>query len=228
VRLEIVPSAKDKALYGLRDLDRWEKLVRSLPLVAHWLDAEPIDDGVLTITKIEDRIRSFVVDGEPVATGVVAVADAWACSNPSVGRGISIGTLHGLLLRDRLREVGLEDAYDFAAGFHQATAEQLQPWFEWTRAGDRHRLAQIEAGIRGQEYHPDDPDWEIEQALGSASSKDPDCLRAAIRAAMVLEPLEPALSSPGLREKIASLGGDWRQEPVPAPAREELVALANA
>ncbi len=224
----LVTSAKDKALYGLRNLDRWEKLVRSLPLIAHWLDAEPIDDGVLTISKIEDRIRSFIVDGEPVATGVVAVADAWACSNPSVGRGISIGMLHGLLLRDHLRDVGLDDAHDFAAGFHHATAEQLQPWFEWTRAGDRHRLAQIEAGIRGEEYRPEDPAWEAEQALGSASSKDPDCLRVAIRAAMVLDPLEPALSSPGLREKVASLGGDWRQEPVPAPAREELVALANA
>jgi 2-polyprenyl-6-methoxyphenol hydroxylase-like FAD-dependent oxidoreductase len=224
----LVTSAKDKALYGLRDVGRWEKLVRSLPLVAHWLDAEPIDDNVFTMSRIEDRIRCFTVDGQPVATGVVAVADAWACSNPSVGRGVSVGMLHGLLLRDRLRDLGLDDAYHFAAGFHQSTAEEVQPWFEWTRTGDRHRLAQIDAGIRGEEYRPDDPDWDTEQALGSASSKDPDCLRVSIRAAMVLDPLEPALSRPGLREKIASLGGDWSQEPVPAPAREELVALANA
>ena len=224
----LVASAKDKALYGLRDVGRWEKLVRSLPLVGHWLDAEAIDDGVLTITKIEDRIRSFVVDGQPVATGVVAVADAWACSNPSLGRGVSVGMVHGLLLRDRLRDLGLDDAYNFAAGFHRSTAEEVQPWFDWTRAGDRHRLAEIEAGMRGEDYRPDDPDWETEQALGSASSKDPDCLRVSIRAAMVVDPLERSLSSPGLREKIASLGGEWWQEPVPAPAREELVALANA
>jgi flavin-dependent dehydrogenase len=224
----LVTSAKDKALFGLRDVDRWEKLVRSLPLVAHWLDGEAIDNGVLTIAKIEDRIRSFTVEGQPVASGVVAVADAWACSNPSVGRGISIGMLHGLLLRDRLRDVGLDDAYEFAAAFHRSTAEEIRPWFEWTRAGDRHRLAQIEAGIRGEEYRPDDPDWETEQALASASAKDPDCLRVFIRSAMVLDPLERPLSRGGLWEKAASLGGDWRQEPVPAPAREELVALANA
>jgi hypothetical protein len=224
----LVTSAKDKALFGLRDIDRWEELIRSLPLVAHWLDGEPIEDRVLTIAKIEDRIRSLTVEGQPLATGVVPVADAWACSNPSVGRGVSIGMMHGLLLRDRLRDVGLDDAYEFAAAFHRSTADEIQPWFEWTRAGDRHRLAQIEAGIRGEEYRPDDPEWETQQALGSASAKDPDCLRAAIRAVMVLDPLERALSRPGLREKIASLGGDWRQEPVPAPAREELVALANA
>jgi 2-polyprenyl-6-methoxyphenol hydroxylase-like FAD-dependent oxidoreductase len=223
----VVTSGKDKALYGLRDVDRWEKLVRSLPLAAHWLDGEPIDDRILTIAKLEDRLRGFIVDGQPVATGVVAVADAWACSNPSVGRGASIGMLHGLVLRDRLRDVGLDDAYDFATAFHQSTVDQVQPWFEWTRFGDRHRLAQIEAGVRGEDYRPGDQAWETEQALASAVTKDPDCLRVFIRAAMVLDPLDGALSAPGLVEKIRALGGDWRHEPVPAPGRDELVALAN-
>jgi 2-polyprenyl-6-methoxyphenol hydroxylase-like FAD-dependent oxidoreductase len=102
----IVTAAKDRALYGLRDTHRWERLVRSLPLVAHWLDGDPVDDRILTITKLEDRLRSMVVDGEPVAVGLVAVGDAWACSNPSLGRGASMGMMHGLLLRDTLREVG--------------------------------------------------------------------------------------------------------------------------
>ncbi len=223
----LVTSAKDKALYGLREVDRWEKLVRSLPLVAHWLEGEPINDGILSIAKIEDRLRCFVVDGQPVATGVVAVSDAWACSNPSVGRGASIGMLHGLLLRDHLRKHGLDDAYDFTVAFHQSTTEIIQPWFEWTRSGDRHRLAQIEAGIRGDDYRPADPGWETQQALASATAKDPDCLRTFIRAGFVLDPLDEALSTPGTVEKIMDLGGNWRDEPVPAPGREDLVALAN-
>ena len=52
--------------------------------------AEPIT-GVDVMAGIEDRYRRLVVDGEPVATGVVAVGDAWACTNPSLGRGASIG-----------------------------------------------------------------------------------------------------------------------------------------
>jgi 2-polyprenyl-6-methoxyphenol hydroxylase-like FAD-dependent oxidoreductase len=225
--VSLITSAKDRALYGLRDVDRWEKVVRSLPLVAHWLDAQPIDDGVVTMAKLEDRLRCFQVEGQPVATGLVAVADAWACSNPSLGRGASIGMLHGLLLRDRLRDVGLDDAFEFTSAFNRATAEEIQPWFEWTRAQDRHRLAEIEAAIRGEEYRPADPAWETEQALGSAASKDPDCLRTFVRAAMVLDPMDRALSSPELLAKITALGGDWRREPVPAPAREDLVALAT-
>ncbi len=85
--LGLVVHAKDKALYGLRRLDRWEAALRSIKLVAHWLDGEPIDDGVSVLTRLEDRHRDLSVDGRPVATGVVAVGDAWAATNPSLGRG---------------------------------------------------------------------------------------------------------------------------------------------
>jgi 2-polyprenyl-6-methoxyphenol hydroxylase-like FAD-dependent oxidoreductase len=43
-----------------------------------------------------------VVDGEPVITGLAALGDAWACTNPSLGRGASIGLLHACALRDLL------------------------------------------------------------------------------------------------------------------------------
>jgi len=135
--------------------------------------------------------------------------------------------LHGLLLRRRLQDVGLEDAYGFVSAFHQSTAEEIEPWFTWTRFGDRHRLAQIDAGIAGEEYRPADPAWEMEQALAGAVTKDPDCLRAFIRAAFVLDPLDRALSAPGFAEKVMQLGRDWRDDPVPAPGRGDLVALAN-
>ena len=44
------------------------------------------------------------MEGRPVATGLVAVGDSWACTNPSIGRGASIGLLHAVALRDVLRE----------------------------------------------------------------------------------------------------------------------------
>ena len=87
----VITSAGDKAMRELRHVDRWTALVRSLPLAAHWLDGEPLEDRIVVMAKIEDRHRDFTVDGVPVATGVVAVADSWACTNPSLGRGASIG-----------------------------------------------------------------------------------------------------------------------------------------
>jgi 2-polyprenyl-6-methoxyphenol hydroxylase-like FAD-dependent oxidoreductase len=224
----VITSAHDRALYGLRRVERWEKLVRSLPLVAHWLDGEPIEDGITVITKLEDRRRGFVVDGVPVATGVVAVADAWACSNPSVGRGASIGMAHATVLRERLRDVGVDDPLAFVTAFHRSTTEEVQPWFDWTRRGDRHRLAQIDAGIKGQEYRSNDAAWDAEEALRAVASKDPDLIRLYIRAAAVLDPLDRALSTPAVVERITDLAGDSQAEPVPAPGRDDLVAIANS
>ena len=119
----VVVSSRDTALRSLREADRWDAVVRSLPLAAHWLDGTPIDDGVQVMARLEDRYRGFVVDGKPVATGVVAVADSWACSNPANGRGASIGMLHALTLRDQLRAAGLDDPVAFAGAFHRVTTE---------------------------------------------------------------------------------------------------------
>jgi 2-polyprenyl-6-methoxyphenol hydroxylase-like FAD-dependent oxidoreductase len=223
----ITSSAKDKALLGLREVDRFERLFRALPLVAHWLDGEPLEDRVVTMTKNEDRWRSLLVDGQPIVTGLVAVGDAWACSNPSFGRGASIGMLHGVTLRDTLREVGGDDPYTLASAFHGATAEVVEPWFMWTRFQDRHRLAEIDTLIAGERYEPGDRRWELEQALAAAVMKDPDLLRIFVRAALVLDPLEEALAAPGVAERVLDLGADWREVPVPAPPRQELVAIAN-
>ena len=223
----LVAAAHDRALYGLRDVLRWERVVRSLPRVAHWLDGEPVDDRVRTITKIEDRRRDFVVDGQPVATGVVAVADAWACTNPSCGRGVSIGMLHALALRRLLREVGLCDAYQFAEAFQQATTDEVEPWFALSRFDSRHRLAEIDAGIRGEVYDANDQRWELDQALSAAAAVDPDCLQVAVRAAMLVDPSEHALASDGMVDRVMALGGDWRDRPLPAPDRDHLIALAN-
>ena len=84
-----------------RTSTRGRRWCASFPLVAHWIDAEPITD-VKLMAKIEDRQRTFVVDGTPVATGVVPLADSWACTNPSLGRGISIGLMHAAALRTLL------------------------------------------------------------------------------------------------------------------------------
>ena len=95
----------DHALKNLRHEEKWTKVVHACPLHAHWLDGEPAT-GVLAMSGIVDRYRRFVVNGAPVATGLVPLADAWACTNPSAGRGLTVGFLHAALLRRVVREAG--------------------------------------------------------------------------------------------------------------------------
>ncbi len=52
----IVASAADKALRALRRVDVFDRVVRSYPLAAHWVDGEPLTD-VDVFARIEDRHR---------------------------------------------------------------------------------------------------------------------------------------------------------------------------
>ena len=225
--IALVTSSKDTALRPLRETGRWEAVVRGLPLIAHWLDGTPIEDGVQVMAHLEDRYRGFVADGRPVATGVVAVADSWACSNPANGRGASIGMLHAVTLRDQLREAGLDDPAAFAEAFHTATARTVEPWYRATLATDRYRLAEIESGVRGGTYDPQDSQYQLGKALGAAAGQDPDCLRAYLDIWLVLRTPGEVFARPGLRDKIVQLGSGWRDMEPLGPSREQLLALAS-
>jgi hypothetical protein len=158
---------------------------------------------------------------------VVAVADSWACSNPALGRGASIGMLHAVMLRDQLRAVGLDNPAAFAEAFHTATAGTVEPWYRATLASDRHRLGEIEAGIRGSAYDSPDAAYQLEKALQAASRQDPECLRAFLDTRLVLRTPQEVFDRPGLRDKTLELGSGWRTEPSLGPTRDQLLALAS-
>ena len=150
----LVAGSKDTAFRPLREPARWEAMIRSLPLAAHWLDGTP--------------------------------------------------------------------------AFHAATAETVEPWYRATLATDRHRLGEIEAGIRGVTYDPQDPAYELDKALRAASGQDGDCLRALLDIRLVLRTPEEVFARPGLRDKTLQLGSGWRDQPPFGPTREQLLALASA
>ncbi|HLN18278.1 MAG TPA: FAD-dependent oxidoreductase [Acidimicrobiales bacterium] len=219
----LVTSAKDADVRPLRDNERYTAVVQLLPLAAHWLDGEPLED-VRTIAKIEDRRRRYVVDGRPVATGIVPVGDAFACTNPSLGRGISIGMVHAVALRDHLRVGPLDDPVAFATGWAEVTAATAEPWYDSTLRFDRHRLAQCEAQAAGVPYEPEDPFWEQFNRFNFASAQDHELQRATFDAGMVFRTPEQTLADPRLAAKVDELGAGWRDEPRLGPSRQELLA----
>jgi 2-polyprenyl-6-methoxyphenol hydroxylase-like FAD-dependent oxidoreductase len=225
----IVASSRDEAMRGLRDIDRWTETVQTLPLVAHWLDGIPLEDRIMTITKIEDRYRGFADEnGDPLATGVLAVADSWACTNPSLGRGASIGAVHGVALRDLLRTEVANDPSDLVSEWNAVTAREIEPWYRSTLWYDRHRLNEVHAEIDGDRYAPsDDPLWGAFQALGAASGKDGDCLRATLSIAGVYKTPDEVMQEPGMLDKVMELGGDYADAPRLGPDRKELLEIVS-
>lgn len=220
----VITSSKDTALRSLLEIEAWERVVSAFPLVAHWIDAEPITD-VKLMAKIEDRQRAYVVDGTPVATGIIPLADSWACTNPSLGRGISIGITHAAALRSLLRDAPLDDALGLAVRWNELTAERVEPLFSDTLAFDRHRLAEIEAAIEGRPYETDDPGWLLGDALARSIMGDPDLLRGFMEVVSLLERGVDVLSRPGLAERAIALADPT---PLPGPDRAELLSLVGA
>jgi 2-polyprenyl-6-methoxyphenol hydroxylase-like FAD-dependent oxidoreductase len=44
--LGLITSARDAAMRRLSDVDAWERVFKAFPLVAHWIDGEPLDDKI--------------------------------------------------------------------------------------------------------------------------------------------------------------------------------------
>jgi 2-polyprenyl-6-methoxyphenol hydroxylase-like FAD-dependent oxidoreductase len=216
-------SSRDPALRALRDPSRWDAALARYPMVAHWGEGEPIT-GVDAIAGIEDRHRRLVVDDRPVATGVVAVGDAWACTNPSLGRGAAIGLLHACCLRDVLRDVDPGDPEKLARRFDEVTTTVVEPLYRMTVGFDRHRLAEIAADVDGTPYVTDDPRWLVGKATFAASLTDPDITRAYGSLAALLVTPDELFATPGLVDRVLRLAAGAPSYPLQGPTRQELLA----
>lgn len=201
--------------------DVWQRVLAAHPLAAHWGEGEPITP-VQVMAGIEDRHRTFVIDDQPVATGVLAVGDSWACTNPTVGRGITIGTLHGVALRDLLREASVDDGIGMARRWQELTDERVGPLVEDTLALDRHRLAQIDATLEGRAYETDDPGYGLGQALAASAMRDHDQFRQFLDVASLNARGVEVFGRPGVFEKAIELGAPF---PLPGPSHAELLDL---
>ncbi len=214
----------DTALKQFRDPEKFDKVVRACPLHAHWRDGQPIT-GVLPMAGILDKYRRFVADGEPVATGYAAVGDAWACTNPSAGRGLSVGLMHAQLLRDVVRS-SLDDPRRFALDWDAATESEMAPWYWNQIAADRARLAEINAVREGRAANvktvvPLPPEYE---AVARAAPFDADVFRALVETVGCLALPQEVFARPGLWDMVEAAAP---AEPfaIPGPDREELLAL---
>ena len=222
----LTTSAKDKALRALREPAAWSAAIARYPLVAHWIDAEPIT-GVDVMAGLEDRLRRYVIDGRPVATGVVAVGDAWACTNPSLGRGISFAIVHARVLRDVLREIDAGEHDKLVRRFDEATSRTVEPLYRATNFFDTHRLAEIDGDVAGTPYRPDDSRWAGSKALFAAAMRDPGVLRAYLSVASLLATPDEVFAIPGLRDRVLALGLAAPQYPLPGPSRADLLGAVT-
>ena len=129
---------EDADMVQLRDKGLFEAAIAQMPLITPWIDpdvSEPISP-VHYMGGLINRIRHFVVDGDPVVTGLAAIGDSSVCTNPLYGRGCSLGLVHGALLADTIR-ASCGDPTKLVAAFDEATRAELKPWYDASVESDR-------------------------------------------------------------------------------------------
>jgi len=215
-------ASNDAPLRKARDPEVFERIWRSCPAHAHWLDGEPLGD-VATMSGVVDRSRSFVIDGVPVVTGLLSIADAHACTNPSVGRGMTIGLLHTTVMRDAVRK-HLADPVALALEFDVATTQAVDPWHEATRALDKARMDEIQAIIAGREVETS-PEASMGAALSRIAEFDGEAARwfAEIAGAMAL-PMD-VFSREGVFARVLELAAELPPAAPYGPDRADLLEL---
>ncbi|HJV08590.1 MAG TPA: hypothetical protein VJ653_02890, partial [Acidimicrobiales bacterium] len=173
-----------------------------------------------TTAGVLDRYRRFVVDEQPVATGVAAVGDAWACTNPSGGRGITVGLVHAQCLRDTVR-ASIDDPEGFARAWDEVTERDVAPFYWDQIRADRARIAEMDALRRGEDTPAPDA---TAAAMAAALLRDPDVFRGMLEAGGLLALPGEVFARPGFMDKVMSHAGGRTWAP-PGPDREALVAL---
>jgi len=224
----------DRELLALRDEAAWEAAVSQFAPLKPWTEpglAEPIT-GVEVMARLQNRLRRFVVDGAPVATGVAVIGDAAIATNPWYGKGCSTAGIAAEALAVAVREHG-RDKNAVAHALHDALVEAVEPHYELSLRQDNDRIKLHTALHEGAE--PDvtasaTRDF-IVNGLIPATRSDPDVFRTFFRSFNMLDAPDRLMADPAVlgAAQAAHASKDEREPDPPAgPPRDELLALMAA
>jgi 2-polyprenyl-6-methoxyphenol hydroxylase-like FAD-dependent oxidoreductase len=221
-------SSRDQALKELRRPDNWAALVAACPLHAHLAQGEAISE-IVAMSGVVDRQRRLVVGGTPVVTGIVPVGDALCCTNPSLGRGMTMGLMHAAGTTEVIGE-HLGDPLALAAEHDRMSQDRIMPWYRQTVELDRARKAQIDASIAGEFAAPDPASpghdgagMRVWAEMQLAMLYDPDVFRAFLEVISMLALPEEIMARPGFSEQLAKSAAGREVFEMPGPSRGDLL-----
>ncbi len=228
-----VPTG-DRDLLALRNEAAWEAAIRTLTPLEPWTEdglADPIS-GIEAMARLENRVRHFVVDGEPVATGLVVIGDATISTNPWYGKGCSLAGIAAEALSEALARHG-SDRMAIAHSIDAAMKTEMEPHYELACRQDADRIKLHTALLQDSEPDPTAAATRdfILNGLIPATRNDPDVFRAFFRSFNMLDHPMALLADPNVLASAAAAHAAKDQRPPPpdlGPARDELLAVMSA
>lgn len=235
--LSIAVSSDDRSLRPVAGAAGFDRAAQSLPIPRGWLErAEPLGK-VRAMTGLDNVHCPLVQAGRPVALGFFAIGDAAIHTNPIYGRGCTLAFVHAYLLADVLRRHG-PDMRACALALHEATAREIEPWYDDAVSHDVDWMDVSQVLRRCQD--PYDPIYYgglvdlrvhvrsfLRDGLLPALRRDLSVFRAFMRSMNLVAPPESVLQDPAVAARVLGvyLTRYWRLEPVFGPPRAQMCDL---
>jgi hypothetical protein len=190
---------------------------------------DPITD-VFPMGGLHNTLRRLVVDGTPVATGLLAIGDSVCTTNPTLGRGLALALAGAADLADTLGAHGGDPAAQ-ALAMDRLVAAHVAPFYQDQAAIDAARLAMMRHTIFGEPVPapPADAHRVSYSQLRVAGCYDPFAFRAFWKINGMVCPPEAVYTDPRVvactREALSRHGSG---PPVAQPTRAQLLAALAA
>ncbi len=232
VGLCLVPPAEDRSFKAVRDPAVFTAVARTVPQAAAWLDVMDPETDVYPMGDLHNTLRRLVVDGTPVASGILAVGDSLCTTNPTFARGIAFALREVIHLADAVDEYPVEE---LTKVMEELTATRIEPWFADQAAIDAARLAALRRELRrtaARSVGPNEsaapaapPDGRVDLAsLRRAAGFDPELFRAQARLLGMLTPAPDVLADPAIVRRVREILAGVDRPPLPDPSEEEIAA----
>ena len=228
--LTITLSVDDPHRRALTRPDRFDAFLHAVPHSAPWIQAgEPITD-ISTMSRIENRRRRLITNAGPIAGGVVAIGDAALHTNPTLGRGISMGLWHAQHLADVAHDAP-DDPVSFVDSFSRWTDDHLGVWFDTQVAADAGTAQRLAAGLLGRRAAvPQSPSARFAAAALLCARHDPRVGTAVAKMVHLFQPPAEALGEPDIASRINDFlaTGVSLDRPADTPSRADFQTIATA
>jgi 2-polyprenyl-6-methoxyphenol hydroxylase-like FAD-dependent oxidoreductase len=197
--LVVAPLAEDRRSRDLADPGVHTAALRAVPSLAAWLDKVEPTGGVYAMGGLANTLRRLVVDGAPVALGLLAVGDSVCTTNPTFGRGLALALSQAVDVVQALNEYD-DDLLDLSLRIDRCITESVAPFYEDQAVNDQIRLAEMRHAVHGTPLpdQPSEPDRLTVSELRAASAHDPDLLRAFWQVFGMLRMPDEVLTDPAL------------------------------
>jgi 2-polyprenyl-6-methoxyphenol hydroxylase-like FAD-dependent oxidoreductase len=192
----------DPVLKELRDEAAFDAAVRATPLLAGWVapgNSEPISP-VYSMAGLDNSLR-LPAPGQPLVSGFFGLGDAVCTTNPSYGRGVSLGLTHAFALADLLDEYPDVDG-EQAGEFAKRTEHLMRPWWEEAVANDRGRAGLWHATLAGQAPQRPPAGMVTFGLAVAASTQDAEVWRRVANVMMMLAPPGALYADEDIRQRV--------------------------